>query len=191
LVSFGCGSSDASLGRNREAESPGPGAGGSSSAGTGNGSSGSGNGSSGTGNGSSGSGNGSSGTGNDTGGAGGSSGGGTDDCENVQCIRPINCVESCGGPVLKSSCCPCDPGTFDDIECGAPGGIPPGLNQDCVDDMCPEGLTPVQFYGIAGPAGPLFCWCTIPCEDDPNVCPDGTSCTNVADGPGNVCYEQN
>lgn len=38
-------------------------------------------------------------------------------CEMYQCARPIECVESCGGPILKSSCCPCEPGTFDQFQC--------------------------------------------------------------------------
>ena len=63
------------------------------------------------------------------------------------------------------------------------------LNRDCVDDQCPEWLTPVHFYGIAGPSGPEFCWCTIPCEDEDVECPEGTSCVTVSDGPGLVCYE--
>jgi hypothetical protein len=97
--------------------------------------------------------------------------------------------------VLKASCCPCDPGTFDNIQCGAGGGGAGGapnlddLNTDCpADDACSEGLTPVPFYGVAGEAGPEFCWCTIPCEDDPNVCPETTTCTATGDGPGTVCF---
>ena len=140
------------------------------------------------------------------GGRGGS--GGVPDCEIVQCIRPIDCVEVCGGPVLKSSCCPCDEGTFDNIECdgsggsasrrgfgGSPGEASGGagfdlsdLNSECVDDACPEGLTPIHYYGIAGPGGPEFCSCSIPCEFRPEDCPDGTTCVSVSDGPGNVCW---
>jgi hypothetical protein len=157
-----------------------------------------------------------------TGGKGGTSGtsgsagrggsAGAPDCEIVQCIRPIDCVEECGGPVLKSSCCPCDEGTFDNFECdGGSGGSaarrgfggepnePSGgsagagfdlsdLNSDCVDDTCPAGLTPIHYYGVAGPAGPEFCSCSIPCDERPSACPDGTECVNVSDGPGNVCW---
>lgn len=63
------------------------------------------------------------------------------------------------------------------------------LNTECVDDECEGGLTPVHFFGIAGPSGPEFCWCTIPCAEDPDMCPETTSCVTVADGPGEVCYE--
>lgn len=110
--------------------------------------------------------------------------------------------------MLASSCCPCDEGTFDNFECdgaagsgsrrgfgGAPGESNGGagfdasdLNSDCVDDTCPEGLTPIHYYGIAGPGGPEFCSCSIPCEFGPDDCPGGTTCVNVSDGPGNVCW---
>lgn len=97
--------------------------------------------------------------------------------------------------MLKASCCPCDPGTFDNIQCGAGGGggadgAPnlDDLNTNCpADGPCSEGLTAVEFYGVAGEAGPLFCVCTIPCKDDPNVCPETTTCTATGDGPGTVC----
>jgi hypothetical protein len=147
-----------------------------------------------------------------SGGAGGTAG--APECETIQCFRAIDCVETCNGPVLKSGCCPCDEGTFDSIECegsggsgarsgsGATGGAAgepssggaagagfdlDDLNSSCVDDACPAGLTPIHYYGVAGPSGPEFCSCSIPCEDDPNVCPDGTSCVTISDGPGNVC----
>jgi hypothetical protein len=62
------------------------------------------------------------------------------------------------------------------------------LNTNCVSDTCPAGLTPDFFYGVAGTQGPRFCMCTIPCEDDPTICPDTTVCQYLADGPGEVCY---
>lgn len=51
---------------------------------------------------------------------------------------------------------------------------------------CGSGLTCVSYYGIAGPSGPLFQTCEIPCTGDPD-CPTGQSCAVVADGPGQVC----
>jgi hypothetical protein len=155
---------------------------------------------------------GSGGKGGTSGTAGSAGSAGAPDCEIVQCIRPIDCVEECGGPVLKSSCCPCDEGTFDNFECDGGGGgsaarrgfggepnEPSGgsagagfdlsdLNSDCVDGTCPAGLTPIHYYGVAGPSGPEFCSCSIPCDDGPSACPDGTECVNVSDGPGNVCW---
>jgi len=39
------------------------------------------------------------------------------DCANIQCLRAIECVASCGGEVVQSGCCPCPAGTLDSIEC--------------------------------------------------------------------------
>jgi hypothetical protein len=136
------------------------------------------------------------GTGGGVSGAGGA-------CELGECLRALECVEACSGPVLSSGCCPCPLGTFDRIrECsadagntggssggaGADAGAPSELNTPCASGTCPSGLTPVTFYGMAGDAGPQFCWCTIACEQDPGVCPAQTTCQNIADGPGLVCY---
>jgi hypothetical protein len=172
--------------------------------------------------------------GNGTSGSGGSGGNGTSGsgsggtssgsgCDIIECFRPVECVETCGGPVVRSSCCPCPDGLLDElIECsseggggegnttgsssgGAPGaggdsGRPPlggagapgnpdlsGLHDACVGDQCPDGLTAMSYYGIAGPSGPLFCSCEIPCGEDPNACPDTTTCVTISDGPGEVC----
>jgi hypothetical protein len=193
LLASAC-SSDSSLGSDRAKDLPTSGNSNAGSSGSGNSSSSSGNGSGSSG--SSGAATGSSGAGNGSG-FGGT--GGAEPCEEFQCLRAIECVETCGGPVLKASCCPCDPGSFDNIQCGAGGGGGGGggggapdldeLNTDCpADDACSEGLTPVTFYGVAGEAGPEFCWCTIPCDDDPNVCPETTTCTATGDGPGTVCF---
>lgn len=53
-------------------------------------------------------------------GTGGSGG----DCG--ECFRAVNCVKECGGEVLQSGCCPCPPGTFDDISCPLDGGADSG-----------------------------------------------------------------
>jgi len=151
--------------------------------------------------------------------SGGSGGGAAPACEKAECLRAIECVAACGGPIVKSGCCPCDAGTYDRlVQCGSGGGGTgngdsgtgtdanaggaseasaqggaktsgpvTGLNTACVSDACPSGLTPVRFYGVAGKAGPEFCWCTIPCADDAEKCPAGTSCTTLSDGPGTVC----
>ncbi len=60
------------------------------------------------------------GAGNATG-AGGAAGSSTDggpDCNTIECLRPYECVEYCGGPILASGCCPCADGQIDSfIEC--------------------------------------------------------------------------
>ena len=59
---------------------------------------------------------------------------------------------------------------------------------DCsaLDLVCTAGSTCVGYFGIAGPAGPLFQTCEIPCDSDKD-CPTDQRCTVVADGPGQVC----
>lgn len=52
---------------------------------------------------------------------------------------------------------------------------------------CDEGLTCVKYFGIAGPSGPEFTSCEIPCPDEKSACPDGQQCITIADGPGRVC----
>ena len=63
-------------------------------------------------------------------------GGGSPDCEQIQCIRAIECVESCEGPVVKSGCCPCDEGTFDRIECASTTKGDGCVDGAMMDDGC-------------------------------------------------------
>ncbi len=68
-----------------------------------------------------------------------------------------------------------------------PVSPPPGQGEPCAaGDLCAPGLSCVHYYGIAGPSGPEFTSCEIPCSDD-DVCPEGQRCRLVADGPGQVC----
>lgn len=62
-----------------------------------------------------------------------------------------------------------------------------GLHDECSDQTCPTGLTPVKFYGVAGTQGPEFCRCEIPCAEAEPKCPTNMGCVYVADGPGAVC----
>ncbi len=59
--------------------------------------------------------------------------------------------------------------------------------QPCEGKVCGDGLTCVSYYGIAGPQGPKFSSCEIPCADAKDACPTGQRCVTVADGPGQVC----
>lgn len=65
------------------------------------------------------------------------------------------------------------------------------LGADCgAGDRCTGGTTCVTFYGIAGPQGPAFKSCELPCADGQGgkgACPAGSSCVLIADGPGQVC----
>jgi hypothetical protein len=59
--------------------------------------------------------------------------------------------------------------------------------QACPDDAsCPSDMQCVTYYGIAGTNGPSFNSCETPC-DKGKGCPEGLSCTTIADGPGQVC----
>ncbi|MGM0577918.1 MAG: hypothetical protein ACQEXJ_19485 [Myxococcota bacterium] len=79
----------------------------------------------------------------------------------------------------------CEPGTTPE-----PGPATAGQAEDCTGDVvCEgdvEGLLCVEYYGIAGPSGPTFASCEIPCVDNAD-CPTGQSCGTIADGPGDVC----
>ncbi len=134
--------------------------------------------------------------------------------ENNTCPANSDCiaVDGCDSAICIPADEACDLSCPDPNECAlaesfplqiACPGIVPGttatssneldladLNSDCEDDTCPDGLTPVFYFGIAGEAGPEFCSCSIPCADDADVCPDGSSCQTIADGPGEVCVQE-
>lgn len=60
---------------------------------------------------------------------------------------------------------------------------------DCSTDssICEDGTLCVAYFGIAGPQGPEFKSCEIPCSQPGALCPLGQSCVTIADGPGQVC----
>ena len=51
---------------------------------------------------------------------------------------------------------------------------------------CPNGLTCVKYYGIAGMNGPAFQTCEVRCSKK-SKCPKGLTCRTISDGPGSVC----
>lgn len=70
------------------------------------------------------------------------------------------------------------------------GGLVSALGQPCgAGEACPSGATCKTYYGFAGPSGPAFKSCEVPCGAAASgaVCPAGTACVTVADGPGSVC----
>ncbi|MEY4512502.1 MAG: hypothetical protein RLZZ450_4624 [Pseudomonadota bacterium] len=86
----------------------------------------------------------------------------------------------------------CPPGTKPPIDSGSTVdgtvGSGPGRGDGCGPaDTCAAGLTCVHYFGIAGPNGPEFSSCETPCVGKAAVCPAGTSCITIADGPGSVC----
>ncbi len=60
---------------------------------------------------------------------------------------------------------------------------------DCSTDsaICEDDTICVAYFGIAGPNGPEFKSCEIPCLQPGALCPSGQSCVAIADGPGQVC----
>jgi len=74
---------------------------------------------------------------------------------------------------------------------GGSGGEPgPGSPVTCGDKTCAPGEQCISYYGIAGPSGPMFHTCGIPCrrgKGENDGCPAGKRCVTIADGPGDVC----
>ena len=59
----------------------------------------------------------------------------------------------------------------------------------CGDKSCGADEECISYYGVAGPAGPKFQECGIPCKQGAKNggCPEGKRCQTIADGPGPVC----
>ena len=62
-----------------------------------------------------------------------------------------------------------------------------GADCSAINTVCTSGTACLTYYGIAGPAGPQFKTCEIPCSHPGASCPLGQSCATIADGPGQVC----
>jgi hypothetical protein len=65
--------------------------------------------------------------------------------------------------------------------------LPSKAGMPCDEKGCGGGYECKSYFGIAGPKGPEFKSCEIPCSAKSAKCPAGTKCTNIADGPGQVC----
>ena len=76
---------------------------------------------------------------------------------------------------------PADPGT--------PPADPGAKGPACGDKTCAADEQCISYYGVAGPAGPKFQECGIPCNqrEANGGCPEGKRCQTIADGPGPVC----
>lgn len=91
------------------------------------------------------------------------------------------CMEGGGGGTGGSG------GSSGSGSSGGGGGTSlPKQTEPCPAGQCAAGLTCVEYYGIAGPRGPKFTSCEIPCKGG-GACPKGQTCHTVADGPGQVC----
>ncbi|MCB9700574.1 MAG: hypothetical protein H6711_01640 [Myxococcales bacterium] len=69
---------------------------------------------------------------------------------------------------------------------GSGGPSDPGGGVRCGDATCAPGEKCIEYFGIAGPSGPRFQTCGIPCGPK-RTCPSGKKCVTIADGPGDVC----
>lgn len=66
----------------------------------------------------------------------------------------------------------------------------PNPEVTCATVLCQPPTVCLEYYGIAGPSGPKFVTCEIPCDPTAKKkhgCPEGMSCVTIADGPGSVC----
>ncbi len=78
---------------------------------------------------------------------------------------------------------PAEPATGNTTATPTPGSEATG--PVCGDKTCAADEQCISYFGIAGPAGPKFQECGIPCQD--GRCPEGKKCQTIADGPGPVC----
>jgi hypothetical protein len=67
---------------------------------------------------------------------------------------------------------------------------PDDLGQPCENGSCPTDLTPI-VYELCGSASCVtFCECHLPCEETPEICPEGSSCQVVFGIEGQQCALQ-
>ena len=95
------------------------------------------------------------------------------DCGLIECFRAVECVQSCGGPIVSSGCCPCAAGTFDRISCGGSGGssstggtTSTGAYQPCAGKTCGNACTvcPPNSTDCVETAVVKFCSLSGQCE---------------------------
>jgi hypothetical protein len=97
----------------------------------------------------------------------------------------VGCTSESTGPELDGASADSVVRRLDCSSLGTDDTLPQ-QGEPCPDRVCAESLTCVEYYGIAGPSGPLFTSCEIRC-DDKGRCPCGQACITIADGPGQVC----
>src|SRR5262245_53322885 len=89
-------------------------------------------------------------------------------------------VAACSRPAQKPDATPPPPPP-------PPAAVGPGQGQPCDKGRCQSGLMCIEYYGVAGPAGPKLTSCEIPCAAPGAQCPREQKCITIADGPGRVC----
>ncbi len=113
----------------------------------------------------------------------------------------LGVLGACGGPKTapaNETVTPATQGAGAGSDVGS-AGSPIGENEIAAEAYgatcsatapCATGLSCTKYYGIAGPSGPAFESCELPCADG-KACPGNTSCVTIADGPGMVCRPKN
>jgi len=125
-------------------------------------------------------------------------------CATGACAEGLTCVAFSGIAGNQMDVC--------EVQCGAGGTCPTGetcrdiadgpqqvcvagpiaepapatQGSSCADGKCAEGLSCLEYYGIAGARGPKFTSCEISCKGK-TACPADQQCITIADGPGEVC----
>jgi hypothetical protein len=82
-----------------------------------------------------------------TGGAGGA--GASSGCNVTECLRPYECVEQCGGPVVHAGCCACEAPLIDQASC-ALDASPVDVDQGLDAGACSPGVTSTSRCQTAG-----------------------------------------
>jgi eight-cysteine-cluster-containing protein len=116
-------------------------------------------------------------------------------CSSEVCSAEEGVSTTCEMPAegwpIQGATCGCLAGACQWFKAAAgpgPGGPGVAQGQSCKDAACATGLTCVKYFGIAGPSGPEFATCEVPCPDGADApCPQGQKCITIADGPGQVC----
>ncbi|HEY6560818.1 MAG TPA: hypothetical protein VI072_26255 [Polyangiaceae bacterium] len=99
-------------------------------------------------------------------------------CNITTCFRAIECVNSCGGPVIQSGCCACPPPSFDNIVCRQDSGtcgctstaLSWGHNGGLVAWQDASALTPCRTYRrtrtqYRSDLPDVSCTTELPCTD--------------------------
>jgi eight-cysteine-cluster-containing protein len=108
---------------------------------------------------------------------------------NTTCeVLPVQIPASAGCGCVSGQCIwySTDGTTLVDAAGPDPATTPPD-GPACGNKTCAAGEQCIEYYGIAGPSGPRFQECGIPCKPGKGGCPEGMECTTIADGPGPVC----
>ena len=115
-------------------------------------------------------------------------------CSGEICAATKDVVSTCEAlpvQIPASASCGCVEGqciwwTADGSTLQAAPVEEPKAGAACGNATCAPDEQCIEYYGVAGPRGPKFQSCGIPCGPG-GKCPEGRKCVTIADGPGPVC----